>query len=520
VTLLALVVSTFLLTLFVVIEPLRRRGLSSEQMLALFAFTVPAMLGLTLPVAALFAATIVYGRFSQDRELLACRASGISTLRLVRPVLVLGALVTASSLALSNYVSPRLVAAAEQSVRANASEIFYRQLQAQGSVKYQRGLIRAEQVDPEEQVLYGVVGAQTDDDGHVEAIVASQARVQFVRGQAGPGRADAPLYAKVQPVGGTVLRADRYSTLRPEHLAPLYLEIPRQVERKLAFFTWRQLRQLLRDPVRHPSVQQELDELAEDLVHTRVVYDLIEQINAGKPVALERWGQRWELQAGRARRGSGAAAVLETDRSGEGAPRRVVLRRSSSPSDPPWEADRAKVSVGRTLQGRGISVAMQGPVQRGGAVYADHGARFDLPQGAVDAVGPDDVRALYDHPGQTPYPNIREALEKLRTERVTKLRREIVAEMHGRVAYGLSCFLLVAMGAALGLIFRGGQVVSAFALCVLPAAVVILMIVMGKQIVENPGAAGGVTAGLACIWGGDVLLLAANLLVYWRLARR
>ena len=52
------------------------------------------MVSLTLPIAALFAATIIYGRFSQDNELMACRASGICTLSLLRPAVWLGVVVS------------------------------------------------------------------------------------------------------------------------------------------------------------------------------------------------------------------------------------------------------------------------------------------------------------------------------------------------------------------------------------------------------------------------------------------
>ena len=88
VTGLALVAFTLVLTVFAIIEPLRKEGLSGSQAMVLFVFTVPILLSLTLPIAALFAASIVYGRFSQDNELLASRASGISTLTLLRPAVV------------------------------------------------------------------------------------------------------------------------------------------------------------------------------------------------------------------------------------------------------------------------------------------------------------------------------------------------------------------------------------------------------------------------------------------------
>lgn len=103
-------------------------------------------------------------------------------------------------------------------------------------------------------------------------------------------------------------------------------------------------------------------------------------------------------------------------------------------------------------------------------------------------------------------------------EEMEHLHWEIVAEMHGRIALGLSCCLLVAMGAALGLVFRGGQVLSAFALSVAPAVIAYVMVIMGKEMVTNPKVNPGM--GMAAIWGGDILLILGNMYIYGRIMRR
>ena len=77
---------------------------------------------------------------------------------------------------------------------------------------------------------------------------------------------------------------------------------------------------------------------------------------------------------------------------------------------------------------------------------------------------------------------------------------------------------MVALGAALGVIFRGGQLISAFALSVAPATVIIVLILMGKEMVRNPDSS--FEWGLVSIWAGLVVLLVANVFVYGRLVRR
>ena len=109
-------------------------------------------------------------------------------------------------------------------------------------------------------------------------------------------------------------------------------------------------------------------------------------------------------------------------------------------------------------------------------------------------------------------------VDYLKDKRISNLRSALVAELHARVAYGLSCFLMVAMGAALGVIYRGGQFISAFAISAVPASIIIALILMGKGMVRNPSVRP--EYGLACIWGGIAALLVANALLYLRLARK
>ena len=115
-------------------------------------------------------------------------------------------------------------------------------------------------------------------------------------------------------------------------------------------------------------------------------------------------------------------------------------------------------------------------------------------------------------------PNTKKKISDLKEHRINKITGEILAEIHLRLAYSISCFLLVAMGAALGLIFRGGQFISAFAISVVPAAAVIVMMIMGKQMIINPEVSVGL--GLIAIWGGILALMVANGFVYAHLMRR
>lgn len=113
-----------------------------------------------------------------------------------------------------------------------------------------------------------------------------------------------------------------------------------------------------------------------------------------------------------------------------------------------------------------------------------------------------DLEALYNHSER--FPSVRKEVDRLKKFIENKLHRRVLAEMHGRIAYGIGCFLLVAAGAALGAIFRGGNLLSAFALSCVPGMVLIILQIMGKQMVCNPDVRP--VLGLSAIWSGVGIL--------------
>src|SRR6058998_2521564 len=62
------------------LRPLTEHGLEIQQVVKMLSCFMPAMTAYSLPVAALFATTMVYGRLSADNEVVACRSAGISHL--------------------------------------------------------------------------------------------------------------------------------------------------------------------------------------------------------------------------------------------------------------------------------------------------------------------------------------------------------------------------------------------------------------------------------------------------------
>lgn len=95
---------------------------------------IPFVLVFALPMGFLTAMLLVFGRFSADNELTATRASGISLLSLVTPILLLSVLMSCVCAVINTYVGPR-------------SRVLHKRLLAS------QGLARLEAVVPEKTFI-------------------------------------------------------------------------------------------------------------------------------------------------------------------------------------------------------------------------------------------------------------------------------------------------------------------------------------------------------------------------------
>ena len=104
---------TLLLTLIVwltqslrLIEILINRGVSLTVFMRLVLLLLPDLISLILPISLLVAVLFNYTKFTSDNELIVARSAGLSDLRLIRPVLQLGAMVILLLYAINLYFLP------------------------------------------------------------------------------------------------------------------------------------------------------------------------------------------------------------------------------------------------------------------------------------------------------------------------------------------------------------------------------------------------------------------------------
>lgn len=92
--------------LFELVRAVVLRGMPLVVALQIFLYRLPGVVVYIFPMAMLLAALLAFGRLSNDSEVIAFRASGISLYRLIVPVLFLGLLASFANLAFSEIVVP------------------------------------------------------------------------------------------------------------------------------------------------------------------------------------------------------------------------------------------------------------------------------------------------------------------------------------------------------------------------------------------------------------------------------
>ena len=94
---------------------------------------------------------------------------------------------------------------------------------------------------------------------------------------------------------------------------------------------------------------------------------------------------------------------------------------------------------------------------------------------------------------------------------------EIKAEIHSRLVFAAGCVPMIMIGIGLGILKKGGHLLSAFGASCVPAAVLIVCIMSGKQLTQNLNAQ--TVSGVGLMWGGLGFLVLLALGIYARLLR-
>lgn len=492
-----------------VLEMVELGEVTTGQLFRLLGLVFPVAAALTLPIAALFSAAATYGRLSVDNEFTACRSSGINLHILFLPTVLLSVASALVTFVFVNFVIPGMVRNLNEFVGADIGAFVQQRLSRPrgitlgGKYRIYADDTAVDGTDGDRVVLQRVAFVEVDDGEWVRYGTAREVDLRFDR-QASTLRAAGTLSG----LSFYDRRAERFAELEKEVIPAN--ELPTLVPLQIKFLNLTDLLYYWAKPGRWHEVANALQKLRA-AVGRRLVYDtVLAGLRADGGLILRDGETRYVISSASAQRLTRDAGIeltnttIEEDRGGR--------RRS-------FHAGRANIDVtkGDTLAESGIRLeAFEVRVRDGQSVVERAKEGFGpipLPPEVIaqlDKVTDQDLLAakVEGTEGEPLFDRVAAAQRSFGST-----VRRIKATISERLAFSVSVFVLVILGAALGIVFRGAHVVIAFGISFLPALVVIILIVTGRQMACN---AGTHLLGLSLIWMG---LIAVGLLDWWVLTR-
>lgn len=513
---------------------LRYEGVTSADLIRVLPWLLPIVLTVTMPVAALFATTITYGRLAADNEFNACRAAGINVHYLFLSSLLLAVFVALLTVFSVNYVIPDFMKRIDRFARANLRDLAFYRLRQRGFIRYgQEGreqyVLTAQAVENVSNRALSQAGFEPQGGGLGYFWVDSPAflwidrdgeLVQFTLARGGLCQFDtrhADVRVTVYVQDARVFEVGRASLqVRDQVIGPITVPIPLPLKPSMVdietLARWRAA------PWEAPEIAERIERARERLRVSLLLDHATRELSAGRGLELsDAQGRQARIEA--------RPAAPESD----GLPLRDVRVALSDPRlarPTRYSAPLGRLALrGGTSQPLHVSIELtatveqyvlewdaraapdEPPRRRASAVVE----RLDVPAPIEQQVAGLSGAALLDPAAPAPQDEgLLRSLEKLRRD-AGRLTRRVLATIHFRLGLASSALVTVVMGAMLGVIFRGSKALSAFGLACLPFGAVMLLTLTGRSLTESQA---GQTLGPLVIWGGlaavglaDVLLL-------------
>ncbi|MBE0536721.1 MAG: LptF/LptG family permease [Phycisphaerae bacterium] len=513
--LLATIALTLMMSMGAIVRPIQKYGIGPEQVVPLLAYFLPITLTFVLPMSALFAASLVYGRFASDNELDACRASGVSFTTLVYPGLFLGVAVSVTTLVLSFYVVPAFVHRAESTIKANAEQILFRNIQRKGyyAIPGVPFRIFADHANIETNTLQGVVIVESKENTVSKLIPAEAARIEFETQKnfnevSVIAREAFQIDKHGQAYSGLTTVKSTFASLLTDDIKFQRIDDIKRIQAdKMNFYPIRQLAQTCR--------RQLAIEMLNERIAARLALPAPE--NACKFVGHDRIV--WFTAAGCSAADKatinlhGPIVLLELDKDLH----TLICR---------WESQTGVIKLESDDFDATLDMILDNPTHDRGdykGIAQTHAIKYlPLPQDIQSALAEAHVLDAIDGLG-TPGSLLAapsHLLLQLRQQVTRKIARtilEINAEVHSRLVFGLGCTLLILTGIALGVIFKGGHLLTAFGASSVPGAVLVIFIMTGKEFTKNPSIS--MITGIIVMWTGLGVLILLALSVYRKLLK-
>ncbi|HET6250105.1 MAG TPA: LptF/LptG family permease [Tepidisphaeraceae bacterium] len=563
------------------LRPLTREGLDAGQVARMLAYFGPAMTTYSFPVAALFATAVVYGRLSADNELTACKAGGISLLSLTvsGPALMLGLIVAIVSLLFLCFIVPASTLKVEKVIYSNLAKLVQSRIERTHEIDLQQSTIFAEEahvIPPDKNTPPGqqrveLIGAEvisTDHDPEDKTLIipkefytASRAYVYI-----DPQADGQTVHVTVNLMAGFKFPR-RYKGATEAGIEDLVYgptQIPSPIKEDVKFMNIQQLKSLYKDVSQSGRLKLDISEFVKNWQKMSFLQEMERDLNglngpkrqtlfsfgSGGSYSLSMEGEgyaatingeevapfRRVAKGGATTQPAGATTAPATTAAavaGTQPVQRTIVYREEKEGHDPFVVKGADAVVRVTPNPD--SGMMQVRIELNDCVQTMKGTdgvtdmpveskkftqQFEVPMNAEQKAMAGKSIDFYESKEAAKYGN-----QLILRHDKAQLINAIIAESNGRASFAISCLILVMVGSALGMMFRSGNFLTAFAVSFVPALLSITLIIAGQRTAANlplkfDAGNNPLKLGLSLIWTGNAinLLLAIGLL--WKLGRR
>lgn len=514
---------TIILSLGSTIAPIQRYGVAPAQIVSVLVYFMPITLTFVLPISAMFASSLVYGRLAADNEFDACRASGISLTTVIYPGLSLAILVAITTLLLSFYVVPDFVHRAERTIKDNAKQILFRNIQRKGYYEIpgdnRKYTIRADHTVPDEDLLIGVAITETRGTRVSQVITAESARIRIEnRDRFNEVTVVARESYQISPDGEQSYSAQLTVAGRFESLLSDKIKFQKIAEIKKIranMMNFNPVRELALDAGAQLGMELLAEQIARQSQEDIVDYYPLESPNKIVMVRGPRAQIRQQDNGEHTIDIPGPVSVIE-------------MRKDLETIICTYQASSARLQLdGKTPASPLVLIlenvdwqladgtSSRAPIARRTFQYL----RF--PDNIQKILTPDKIMNSVRNADQmlTERPSNHLVRKRdIMNHEVGDALEEITSETHSRLVFGIGCISLVLLSITFGIQLKGSHLLSAFGVSVIPATILIVAIMAGKSLITS-AAQEEQKWGIMLMWACLALLSLFTLFSYRRLMR-
>jgi len=493
---LAAVALTLMLSIGMILRPVQEYGVGPKQVIHLIGYFLPITLTFILPLSALFAASLVYGRFAADNELTACKASG--------------------------HVMPVFVKRAVKSTQADAKQILFRNIQRRGYFKMppdEKFLIYADIADSKTDTLSGVIIIERKGSSVASIITADGAKIHFVVHD-NFNEVQIKAY-NVYQMGSEKEGGFYFGSI------PITREFGSLIDDDIKFKKLGEIKEIQKDMMLFRPIEKLAKETYSQFVTELLAQDIYNEfekdannpyILRGEPNNASFTADLCSVTEENAVELSGNVRVREFDAVSGNTYRTFTCSKALLKIEGNELAPTLKLDLNNPQYklSNGIIGLSQRHIIRG--LFVPEAVDKQLTtEDIIKAISPATTAKALTKPSS----RLRSLQARL-LRRILKTQIGITAETNARLVFGIGCVPLIMIGIAFGIIKKDGHLLSAFGISAMTAAVLIVCIMMGKNITKNIGSGNdlsNINLGVMIMWSGVVFLVATGAFIYRKLLK-